>query len=82
MEYVILPNLKFTPIFITNPSNISPISIRNLELAKESKNFFFKIKQSKKSTLLSRSTISYKCLTFCLLSEFINVEPERLSVMA
>ena len=83
MEYVILPNLKFTLTFITNPSNISPISIRNLELAKESKNFFFKkIKQTKKSTLLSRSTISYKCLTFCLLSEFINVEPEGLSVMA
>ena len=37
MEYVILPNLKFTLTFITNPSNISPISIRNLELAEESK---------------------------------------------
>ena len=42
MEYVILPHLKFTLTFITNPSNISPISIRNFELAKESKNFFKK----------------------------------------
>ena len=41
MEYVILPNLKFTLIFVTKPSTTSLISIRNLELAEESKKLFF-----------------------------------------
>ena len=85
MEYVILPNLKFTLIFITNPSTI--ISIRNLELEEESKklfSFLIYINKNKVRNLPTkvRSRISYKCLTFYLLSEFINVEPEGMSVMA
>ena len=85
MEYVILPNLKFTLIFITNPSTI--ISIRNLELEEESKklfSFLIYINKNKVRNLPTkvRSRISYKCLTFYLLSEFINVEPEGVSVMA
>ena len=74
MEYVILPNLKFTLIFITNPSTI--ISIRNLELEEESKklfSFLIYINKNKVRNLPTkvRSRISYKCLTFYLLSEFI-----------